>query len=349
VPPVPAVPRRARRWGRAQLIPRPMAPEPQPMAPLPRPGASERRWQFVRGRQLGVHAVDPVGHKIGPNIGIREAWAQGMNWYPIDRFKQTLIGTVERYEFYNPAGSGDEADWNIYIRPTNDFQFIIDDALPNANPADVHRAPNGEPLIEAEITPDENFYTNPFFDDQGNSSLIGDTIGVYGPWVQDEGHGLRPEIHPSELLWWRAVNQGRATYHLMVIQDDSNRFDRRSNFTGRIVRPWSAYPRSAEFWIAVSVPDNQVQRLVVEQLFARNVRPSAPANAPQVVSRNVGTGSRVEVERQMANRRDVGVRVEPFLAAANGQSSFGYVVLECEVGNSDRGQEGYQVLRVTET
>jgi hypothetical protein len=272
-----------------------------------------------------------------------------MNWYPIDRFKQTLIGTVERYEFYNPAGSGDEADWNIYIRPTNDFQFIIDDALPNANPADVHRAPNGEPLIEAEITPDENFYTNPFFDDQGNSSLIGDTIGVYGPWVQDEGHGLRPEIHPSELLWWRAVNQGRATYHLMVIQDDSNRFDRRSNFTGRIVRPWSAYPRSAEFWIAVSVPDNQVQRLVVEQLFARNVRPSAPANAPQVVSRNVGTGSRVEVERQMANRRDVGVRVEPFLAAANGQSSFGYVVLECEVGNSDRGQEGYQVLRVTET
>ena len=167
--------------------------------------------------------------------------------------------------------------------------------------------------------------------------------------MQDEGHGFRPEIHPCELLWWRTVTQGLATYHLMVIQDDSNRFDRRSDFSGNIVRPWSMYPRSAEFRIAVSVPNNQRRRLLVDQLFARNVRPSAPADAPRVVSRTVGVGGRVEVERGFANRRDVGVRFEPFQAAAGGQSSFGYVVLECEVGNSDRGREGYQVLRVTET
>jgi hypothetical protein len=287
--------------------------------------------------------MDPVGHKIGPNIAYRSG--QGLNWYPVDRFKQTLVGTVEGYDFYNPASSGAEADWNIYIRPSAAFRFIRDDVLPAANPDELHRAADGEPLVEAEITPDENFYNNPFFHENGTSNRVGRPIGVYGPWVMDESHDFRPEIHPCELLWWREAR----TYHLLVIQDDSNRFDRRSDFNGQIARPWSMFPRHAEFWIAVRVPNNERRRLVIEELYGRHVRSSASQSSPRQSSRTFGTGSRVEVERQFADRSHVGVSFEQFEVASNKRSVFGFVVLKSSVGSGDRGTEGYQVLRVTET
>ena len=254
-----------------------VASEPPFLLAQDRPTASELRWAFINREQLGVHARDPLGHKIGTNIAYRTG--SGLNWYPVDRFKQTMVGTVEGYDFYNPTVTldPDEADWNIYVRPSPAFRFIRDDVLPNVNPGDLHRAPDGEPLVECEITPDEAFYDNPWFNEDGTSPLVGETIGVYGPWVQDESHSFRPEIHPCELLWWRTVSaQGFSTWHLMVVQDDSNRFDRVGDFSGgRITRPWAAWPRRAEFRLAIRVPNNQRRRLVIEELYGRYVRQSA--------------------------------------------------------------------------
>jgi len=189
-------------------------------------GLDVHRWMFAEREQLGVLAVDPVAHHIGPNN------AKG-TWYPIDRFKQVLVGTIDRYKFFD--GVGAEADWNIFIKPSPAFAFIINDALPDADPDQVHRCA-GSLCLEAEVTPDETFYGNPFFPKDGASPLVGHDIGVYGPWVQDKNHGLRPEIHPSEALWWRDVREEESvslsTYHLLVVQDDSNRFDRPGDFSG---------------------------------------------------------------------------------------------------------------------
>src|SRR5262245_7832875 len=91
-------------------------------------------WKRITDQQLGVSVIDPDGHKMGMNIAYRRL--VGLNWYPADPYKQTLVGTVDRYGFYD--GDGDEADWNIYIKPDPPFAFIIDDVLTNADVSDMH-------------------------------------------------------------------------------------------------------------------------------------------------------------------------------------------------------------------
>ncbi|MGI9097001.1 MAG: hypothetical protein ACR2H2_00630, partial [Solirubrobacteraceae bacterium] len=126
------------KQARRRLGPRVTTHAPQVLAPPDPPSPSEREWSYITREKLGVHAVDPLGHKIGPNIAKKTPG--GLNWYPVDRYKQTLVGTVAAYDFYDPTFSGDEADWNIFIKPTPAFQFICDDVLPNADPKQVHRA-----------------------------------------------------------------------------------------------------------------------------------------------------------------------------------------------------------------
>jgi hypothetical protein len=206
-------------------------------------------------------------------------------------------------------------------------------------------------MVECEITPDEHLYTNPFFPKDGTSPVVGNQIGVYGPWVQDEGHGWRPEIHPCEMLWWRETVLGWKTYHLLVIQDDSNRFDKRDNFSGQIEHPWSAFPRHAEFRICVRVPRNERRSLMVEELYSREVRPVAPRNTPRVSRFGVGSaGGQVEVIRAFEDRTHIKIEImEPFYTDPVTNESYGYVRLRCEVGNGNLGEEGYQILKITET
>lgn len=54
----------------------------------------------------------------------------------------------------------------------------------------------------------------------------GKTVCTYGPWVGDAGHGRRPEIHPAEIIWWREPVEGGSEYTVLLVHDDSNRFDR---------------------------------------------------------------------------------------------------------------------------
>ena len=132
-------------------------------------------WSRITAWQLGVAAVDPDGHKIGMNIAYRTG--HGLNWYPADRYKQTLVGTVDRYGFYD--GWGDEADWNIYIKPDPPFQFLIDDVLTNADLDSMHTCNTSSGYcMEAEITPDDHFYSNPYFNKNGTSNRVGQKIGV---------------------------------------------------------------------------------------------------------------------------------------------------------------------------
>ena len=134
--------------------------------------------------------------------------------------------------------------------------------------------------MEVEITPDEDFYKNPWFPRpkdakwlksvRGLSPLEGTTICTYGPWVYEKAHGNRPEIHPSELYWWREAASG--SLFLMLLQDDSDRFDRPNNYRPRSSKPWSGCPRSAKFRIAFDAdPADGPLVFELKELYAKNV------------------------------------------------------------------------------
>ena len=205
----------------------------------------------------------------------------------------------------------DEMDWNIYVIPAtyegddNHFAYLID----GAKASGVHDCDGTNNCMEGEVTPDDGktasgaeFYNNPwfyvepetgewwsfitdyfFYSQEYYSPLKGQLICMYGPWVGDGGHGGRPEIHPSEAIWWRdgenkqenvtllgggTVPQGDGAYHIMLLQDDSNRFYRIDCFIapggGKKMsevdpedwedwQPWAQSPRSAVFRISFEV------------------------------------------------------------------------------------------------
>ncbi|KRQ98717.1 hypothetical protein CQ12_38015 [Bradyrhizobium jicamae] len=308
---------------------------------------------------MGVAGKDPVGHKIGSYAAKR--FPLGQNWYPADVFKQTLCGTFHHFNFYDGAGA--EADWNNYFLPSPRFAFLRDDLLPQADPDDVHKC-DGVACMEAEITPDEHFYNNPWFPkDVGSSAWEGSQMCTYGPWVWEEAHGNRPEIHPSELYWWKEPWPqswgGGDIVWMMLLQDDSNRFDREGDYgepTPRPSwwRPWSKNPRTGQFKIAFTAPPRPSfvfgpLNITINEAFSRNVvtsedeeaRRDSDDGAEHALEYN-GTVV-VQVRELQARNDDVGVQFVDLCRRPNGWLQ-GYVALTSKVGRGDRGQEGYHVL-----
>ena len=205
-------------------------------------------WDHARADQLGVIAWDPRGHKIGLNR--REIFV------PMDRYKQTIVGRMVDYNFFD--GDGDEADWCMLIDPSPSYRFVLDDVVQVMTALEkvFLQKVGSKVVVECEITPDENFYNNGYFSKTDHvSQNIGKTLGLYGPWVRDGGHGGRPEIHPAEIIWWRdtAATTKLPKWTFLVVQDDSNRFDRKSDFSGTIGYPWSGAPRRAAFAVALEL------------------------------------------------------------------------------------------------
>ena len=320
-------------------------------------------WQRIVETQQGVTGIDPVGHKIGPNVAKRTSL--GLNWYPFDIYKQTLCGTLHHFNFYD--GYGDEGDWNHFIIPAPSHSYLLEDAKPIANADDLHQCNAPGDCMEAEITPDEDFYENRWFPKSaGKSDLEGRAICTYGPWVWEEAHGNRPEIHPSELYWWKESEPALETYTLMVIQDDSNRFDRPGNYSGTIVRPWSKFPRSAEFKIPFELSLSQLtpvlEQLIfeIDELSRRNVVTANDATARR--DSDDGKEHAIQLDGQIVVRANelqhlddsIGVR---FVELTKGTRSGGagepvsnvlrgYIAINSKIGIDDNGKEGYHVIRV---
>src|SRR5688500_10512799 len=110
---------------------------------------------------IGTHKFSGTGYVI-----TNPFW--GKNWYPIRVEKQHLTGTFLEFGVSN---YGDESDWNIHLLPDPQFQDLITEALPYQKDnwyasGDWKTSPDGRFLIEAEITPDERRYGNPWFNNQ---------------------------------------------------------------------------------------------------------------------------------------------------------------------------------------
>ena len=136
-----------------------------------------RQWNHVRDFSQGVAGRDLLGERIGSYPAKRRL--VGRNWYPLDVYKQTLCGELHHFNFYNPWSSGDEADWNNFFIPASPYSYLIQDAEPlrpsgplagdagKRNDAWHDCLVPGQPslnnCLEAELTPDEHFYENPWF------------------------------------------------------------------------------------------------------------------------------------------------------------------------------------------
>jgi len=334
---------------------------------------------------LGVTAVDPVGHKIGTYAakwgpggwGLGQLF-RGKNWYPYSQYKQTCCGELVDYGVTTSGRfTPDEMDWNIFIRPDDKYKYLVDDALRTRSDDDEFHYRNGKPVVEAELTPDSTFYDNIYFNiNSKSSSLTGRRLKIcaYGPWVGDEYHNKRPEIHPAELIWWKDGTDG--PWHLMVLQDDSNRFDRTGDFAvpvkrqGNVFvpnppsywRPWAKYPRTGTFMLAfnVKIPGRFPYlgipfHIKISEEYARYVctgeNPRAYADSDDGTVHAIQYNGKILVKVEERQRRDkhIGVKfvnVCRFKDRDGKERLQGYVSLTSMVGKGDRGNEGYLVLKI---
>jgi hypothetical protein len=101
-----------------------------------------------------------------------------------------------------------------------------------------------------------------------HSPLLDQNVCVYGPWVAEVLHFHRPEIHPTEAIWWRHPASGDAakgmTWEALSLLDASGRFDnsmlidgKRPPYVGPLLPtcPEGRAPRSDE---ACGVPPHDI-------------------------------------------------------------------------------------------
>lgn len=228
-------------------------------------GSTLNDHSFIEKETLGVSYSDGLGSFIGSYAAKKPTtvWTflipipiyHGSNWYPVDRHRHTLCGKLRRYSFYLPTEEGvvdaglyypgdmDEADFNHYITPSDTFAFIGID----------------RDDVVGEVTPSWAFATNPWFPMEASaesSARDSQDLCIHGPWVTEEAHDDKPEIHPSEAYWWR---EGDDRWTMLLLRDGSRRFSRPGYFEDSAAedsswQPWARRPLWGTFRVPFSTP-----------------------------------------------------------------------------------------------
>jgi hypothetical protein len=226
------------------------------------------QFEFARDKSEGLRVSDPTNEHIG---GYTATKGPGGPWHPVTGKKVTGCGELISYSLNT---DGDEHDLSFNIKTTPDFRVLIDEVIREGHgssekwdigcPAPSPCRPGNGTCFQAEITFDEHLYDNPWFKNEKDkcfaTPLPTRNICVYGPWVMDAGssHGSKPEIHPSDAIWWRARAGSQDQYTIIAAQDDSNRYDDRGDFSGAPANwtPWAArrnYERAVGAGVAPSL------------------------------------------------------------------------------------------------
>lgn len=337
------------------------------------PGFDHAHWERLNDTQLGVGVVDPDGHQIG-SASVPRSFARldAGGWQPVDGRKHVLVGELDHYYFYNERLSiaPDEADFNLNIAPDEPFRFLLDDVVRTMSESDrgalKKRTRGTGYAVECEITPDQEYYDNWHFPtgEHDQCPLVGTRVGVYGPWVRDldggrlaetvgGNHGGRPEIHPCEVIWWNngpvervAAPRGRVQWTILVLQDDSNRFDRASQYDRPVPRPWSASPRRAHLTLALLARRGRQTKYFVDMRDGRRIF-DWPGEEARSVQRDVGGQPVLTVSKRMSRRSEVKLRVSELSAdPADSDLLRCFMTMDIQVGDGDNGKEGFAELSV---
>lgn len=322
---------------------------------------ADNEWNRVVNQTQGVRGHDPAGHFIADFPAEKFGIFNINNWQPLSGFKETMCGQLHHFNVFD--GSGAEMDWNNFVIPSPAFQFVITDALPFKGGSgtfcvddDWQSCVGQDDCLEAEITPDETFYENPWFPKStGASVLEGREVCMYGPWIRECVHGHRPEIHTAELTWWKEKFGSGSLHWLMALQDDSNRFDDSNEFdiegsTPPGWRPWGSAPMTSRFDLAFEVnPGGPVLEFQIGEGFARNVVTSLDAEASR--DADDSTGHAIEFNGTVVlraneiqpNDNDLGVTFTDVCRRSDGKLR-GFVTLVTKFGVDNEGKEGYHIL-----
>tara|TARA_R110000868_G_scaffold9349_10_gene46825 strand:+ start:3246 stop:4583 length:1338 start_codon:yes stop_codon:yes gene_type:complete len=347
------------------------------------------KWNRIVTKMQGIEGFDPRHNTIGrppaeKNWPSAAGWKN--NWIPLNDQKQVCCGKLENFKTYD--GRGAEMDWNFFVLPNDEFSFLITEALPFReetvfmSDSGWHKNERGLFQLEAEVTPDQSLRQNVFFprrttviidtveslfgppriikrEKKSNDPIIGlegRELCFYGPWIREWFHHHRPEIHPSEMIWWRE----RKGYYMMLIQDDSNRFDDSGDFdldgSPSNWKPWAEPPLTAQFKIAFEanpIESGLPQKMDIRETYNRFVvtkdDPNAFADSDNGASHTLVVNNKrlLVVNEEQENDEDLGVKFVDITERADGTIQ-GYLQITTKVGGPDlAGDEGYHVIYVS--
>jgi hypothetical protein len=331
--------------------------------------ASADRWTRAIQNQLEVDVSD---FNRGEVISTK-CESEGDNlftnaWKPVDGSNHMLVGTFHHFNW----NYDDDDDWNIHVIPDSAFAELITRVeASHPESADNHVRCGSPHCMEAEISPDKKFWNNPWFfapgehpndaDDNGFSLLEGRKMGFYGPWVVDANHDSKSEIHPASMIWWKeiwAIGGGSpsALFFLMLLQDNTGRFDDRNNFDcgGSAPpgwQPWTQSPVSGQFSVAFEAdPAGPLVVFSVNEMFSRFVKTSqdvdARRDADDGTAHNLVFSGQtlVSVTEDQPKDNDLGVTFTNICLRPDGKLQ-GFVSIRSQVGgNDDIDEEGFHIL-----
>ncbi len=246
-------------------------------------------WNTAVNDQLGIIGNDFRGFEdIGSACFEREAAAiyipNNLNfWFPqsqtsdqhtnLKYYKRTMVGRVDsrhRPEVQNIKEQYEDFDLNVFVKPDTKFMYLINEGhKPEMSKKQFIKEIAGNASIRhpwvTTITGCPSAFTGVEAEiELGNDAeakfvplinqMVEKKIGVYGPWIWDEGHCYQPEIHPSEEIWWNTTTKNQKIYNCNVFCDASKRFWWRSQMDDGIkIKPWGAPPIKGLFGIAFEV------------------------------------------------------------------------------------------------
>ena len=255
------------------------------------PSELDTLWETAQATGSAI-AIEPESQVIGSRAASKKTWTAAdvllkffvygfqPNWFPADVVRRTACGADPRWSYFWHALSGDERDLHPWMDGLEGFAHLVGTknrvivggkALDLSACREVYGDAAGDrSCLYGEVTPPQGFETW-FCGGRGGDCrrhLLAapgkvppdlaepEVACVYGPWVLERAHDLRPEIHPAEVVWVRKAHD-RGYWTFALVPDDSGRFRKEKHFEKGARsdgwEPWST-DRPVELWVAFSTP-----------------------------------------------------------------------------------------------
>lgn len=330
------------------------------------PSEQDLLWESAQATG-SVVAIEPESQVVGSRAASKKTWAAAdfllkffvhgfqPNWFPADLVRRTACGRDPRWSYFWHALSGDERDLHPWMDGLEGFAHLVGSksrAIVGGKALDLSacrevygEAAGDRPCLYGEITAPQGFETW-FCGGRGGDCrrhLLAsprkappdlaepEVACVYGPWVLERAHDLRPEIHPAEVIWVRKAHD-RGHWTFALVPDDSGRFRKDAHFEKGAKadgwKPWST-DRPVELWVAFSFPGaSPVAFDLSVKAFDKEPRP-----AEQVVLRPPGPAAEFAV---LPHRLSPVVTAAARTWAAGPDTLRGFLVLRARMANDAR-------------
>ncbi len=268
--------------------------------------AQKRQYEAFE-QTAGVNGFDPSGGHIGIYRARARVAGYPRDWVPYLEEKQTFCAILNRFSWFHTTWTH-EQDWNNVITPDDPvdayFKELLNDAeAQGTDTSQMADCANGQPkgsCLEVEVTPPDNFTENLFFgkgkghwkfthtEYDGITGLINQNLCFYGPWVNDVVHGSRPEIHPTELVWWRDREGAHPIdrWFMIGLSDDSTRFATTANYVlpdqvPQNWKPWASRPRDIAFRVVFALEPTVNRIFALQNYDTTNLNETDPVGQPE--------------------------------------------------------------------